>query len=132
MADSLYELLTPYIDQIDHPPSRSTQIIPNTIAVRYIERLSTLSLEALTTTEPQSLSQASNSTLLSLQALSNRSHKSVISSSDHLSRLRTLIPSLASDTWELRNAIPKLDEEAVKFSLSYSKSSENAVLDRRK
>jgi hypothetical protein len=131
MADSLYELLSPYLNQHEETPSASRSP-PNATTVKYIERLSTLSLDSLTTTEPQSLSQTSHSTLLSLQALSNRSHKAVISSSDHLSSLRTLVPSLANDTYELRNVIPKLDEEAIQFSSNYSKSSENVVLDRRK
>jgi uncharacterized phage infection (PIP) family protein YhgE len=99
---------------------------------QYLNRLSTLSLDALQTTEPQSLAQSSHSTLLSLQALSNRSHRAFITSADHLSTLRSSIPQLTREAQQLRDAIPKLDEEAVKFSTKYSKITDNAALERRK
>lgn len=127
MEDSLYELLAPHLQ------SRTTNhdaTDPTTI--QYLNRLSTLSLQSLTSTEPQSLSQSSHSTLLSLQALSNRSHKAFITSADSLSALRTSIPQLSRETRELRDAIPKLDEEAMRFSSKYSKTAENVALDRRK
>ncbi|KAJ5390710.1 uncharacterized protein N7496_001778 [Penicillium cataractarum] len=123
MADSLLELLAPRLES--PPPNDAT-------TSQYLNRLSTLSLDALQTTEPQSLAQSSHSTLLSLQALSNRSHRAFITSADHLSTLRTSIPQLTREAQQLRDAIPKLDEEAVKFSTKYSKITDNAALERRK
>lgn len=129
MADPLFEILIPYFDAPSPrllPPSKSP------VTAAYLNRLSTLPLSSLNTTEPQSISQTSHSLLLSLQALSTRSHKSVIASSDHLSTLRTTLPALAKSTADLRDSIPRLDEEAVLFSETYHKNAENAVLDRRR
>lgn len=122
MADSLLELLAPHLEtpQADE------------ITNQYLNRLSTLSLQSLQSTEPQSLAQSSHSTLLSLQALSNRSHRAFITSADNLSSLRTSIPQLTSEAQQLRDAIPKLDEAAVGFSTKYSKITDNAALERRK
>ncbi|KAL1958231.1 hypothetical protein VTO42DRAFT_4739 [Malbranchea cinnamomea] len=131
MAEPLFELLVPYFDSAD-AASRPRSPATDPTAAKYLNRLTTLSLSALKTTERQSLSQASHSNLLSLQALSNRSHKAFITSADNLSSLRTSIPKLAEETNRLRNAIPKLDEEAVRFSSTYSKNAENQTLDRRK
>ncbi|KAJ5808518.1 hypothetical protein N7474_009787 [Penicillium riverlandense] len=123
MADSLFELLVPQLESPSSPDATTTQ---------YLNRLSTLSLQALQTTEPQSLSQASHSTLLSLQALSNRSHRAFITSADNLSTLRSSIPQLTREAQQLRDALPKLDQVAVGFSTKYSKIADNAALDRRK
>lgn len=123
MADSLLELLAPRLETPQTNDATTSQ---------YLNRLSTLSLDALQTTEPQSLAQSSHSTLLSLQALSNRSHRAFITSADHLSTLRSSIPQLTREAQQLRDAIPKLDEEAVKFSTKYSKITDNAALERRK
>ena len=133
MAESLYELLTPHLASTT-TTSSSRLHAPKQDATtsKYLNRLTTLSLEALTTTETQSLSQSSHSTLLSLQALSNRSHKAFITSADNLSSLRTLIPQLTRDSRRLQDAIPKLDEEAVHFSSKYSRTAENVALTRRK
>src|SRR5450432_3587072 len=112
MADALLELLVPYFDRSSTRPPPS----PNDPVVAvYLNRLTTLPLSSLNTTEPQSLAQSSHTVLLSLQSLSTRSHKSVIASSDHLSSLRTALPALAKSTADLRDAIPKLDDEAVRF-----------------
>ncbi|KAL1971223.1 hypothetical protein VTN77DRAFT_175 [Rasamsonia byssochlamydoides] len=141
MTDPLLELLAPYLDSnatpttTSRPPRSSSSSSPPSVDAttsKYINRLTTLSLESLKTTEPQSISQSSHSTLLSLQALSNRSHKAFISSSDNLSTLRNSIPSLAREVQQLKDAIPKLDDEAVRFSSTYSKTGENPILDRRK
>lgn len=133
MAEPLYELLVPYFDSADAasrpPPPPSSD---STTTGKYLNRISTLSLTALKSTEPQSLAQFSHSNLLSLQALANRSHKAFILSADNHSSLRTSIPKLSEQTQSLRDAIPKLDEEAVQFSSTYSKSAENDILDRRK
>ncbi|KAK1143033.1 hypothetical protein N8T08_007097 [Aspergillus melleus] len=129
MADYLYELLTPHLASGDDSP-----LVPqhNVTTAQYLNRLPTLSLQALQETEPQSLAQSSHSTLLSLQALSNRSHKTFIASSDSLSHLRTSIPQLTRDAQQLRDAIPRLDEEAVQFASKYNRAAENAALEKRK
>jgi len=129
MADPLLELLVPYFDAPSPRPHPSPR---DPITASYLNRLTTLPLSSLNTTEPQSLGQTSYTIQLSLQALSSRSHKSVIASSDHLSSLRSTLPAIAKSTAELRDAIPKLDEEAVRFSETYNKNAENAVLDRRR
>lgn len=128
MAESILEVLAPHVDSTNGAASLST----DATAVKYMNRLTTLTLDSLTTTEPQSISHSAHSTLLSLQALSNRSHKSFITSADHLSNLQSLLPSLARQAKVLQNGIPKLDEEAVRFSTRYTKTGENPILDRRK
>ena len=130
MADSLYELLAPYFDA-----STLSGAVPDSqdpVTTKYLNRLSTLSLASLTTTEPQSLAQASQSTLLSLQTLSARSNGAIIASLDHLSNLSTTLPSLAAAATALQHEIPPLDEKVASFSNKYSRSTENEVLDRRK
>ncbi|KAF8864433.1 Dor1-domain-containing protein [Acephala macrosclerotiorum] len=129
MADPLYELLIPYFDAPSPRPPPSLKD-PNTSS--YLNRLTTLPLSALTTSEPQSLSQTTHSLLLSLQALSKRSHKAIIDSSTHLSTLSTTLPVLAQSTASLRDALPKLDDAAIHFSETYNTRSENALLDRRR
>ena len=130
MADPLYELLTPYFDI--STPSRSVPKLPDSITSKYLNRLSTLTLSSLTSSEPQSLAQSSHTTLLSLQSLSARSNSALVASSDHLSSLSNSLPELAAEAEKLRNEIPRLDEQAVAFSERYSRSGENEVLDRRK
>lgn len=130
MSDTLYELLAPYFDTPDSP--RPVPGAHDNVTTKYLNRLSTLPLASLTSTESQSLSQSSHSTLLSLQSLSARSNSSIVASSDHLSSLRTGLPQLAAEAESLRNEIPKLDETSVAFSENYSKSAQNEVLDRRK
>jgi hypothetical protein len=129
MADPLLELLLPYFDEPSACVSSSSK---DSVASAYLNRLTTLPLSSLNTTEPQSLAQTSHTVQLSLQALSSRSYKSIIASSDHLSSLRSTLPEIAKSTAELRDAIPKLDEEAVRFSETYNKNAENAILDRRR
>ncbi|OAX85021.1 hypothetical protein ACJ72_00613 [Emergomyces africanus] len=131
MADPLYELLVPYFDSMN-VSSRPPPPTSDSVSSKYLNRLSTLTLSSLTSTEPQSLSQSSHSVLVSLQALSNRSHKSFVTAADNLSSLRFSIPQIAVEARRLQNGIPKLDEEAVRFSSVYSKSVENPMLDRRK
>ena len=130
MTEPLYELLAPYFDvEGSEKPVPSLQDATTT---KYLNRLTTLPLEALEGTEPQSLAQAAHSTLLSLQSLSTRTSKPIISSADHLNSLRTQLPRVATDIGTLRNEITALDKAAVKFSEKYSRNSENEVLDRRK
>ncbi|KAL5357773.1 Dor1-like family-domain-containing protein [Aspergillus floccosus] len=131
MADYLYELLTPHLISSD-PSLAPCSPEHDATTAQYLNRLPTLSLQALQETEPQSLAQSSHSTLLSLQALSNRSHKTFVASADHLSNLRSAIPELSRNAHQLRDAIPKLDEEAVRFSSKYSRAAENESLEQRK
>lgn len=133
MADSLYELLAPQLASAN-PDTSSRPRAPEHDATtsQYLNRLTTLSLESLATTETQSLNQSSHSTLLSLQALSNRSHKAFITSADNLSHLRISIPQLTRESRRLQDNIPRLDEEAVQFSSKYSRTAENVALTRRK
>ena len=130
MADPLYELLVPYFDTSSSP--RPLPSVSDQVTAKYLNRLSTLPLASLTSTEPQSLAQSSHSTLLSLQSLSARSNPAIVASSHHLSSLCTSLPQLAADAESLRIELPKFDEQAVAFSEKYSRSAENEVLDRRK
>lgn len=131
MADPLYDLLA---TQFDASPSlpRPVPNIQDSVTAKYLNRLSTLPLASLVTTEPQFLNQASQSVLLSLQSLSVRSNAAIIASADHLSHLSQTIPLLATEAKSLRDGVPNLDEQAVAFSTKYSRSAENEVLDRRK
>lgn len=129
MAEPLYELLVPYFDPETSSPSPPTA---DSVSAKYLARLTTLSLDALTSTELQSLAQSSHSVLVSLQALSNRSNKAFVMAADSLSSLQKSIPHIATETQRLRNAIPALDNAAVRFSSTYSKTIENPVLERRK
>ncbi|KAK3337059.1 Dor1-like family-domain-containing protein [Cercophora scortea] len=121
MADLLYDLLSP-----------KTGAGPDPSSLEYLATLASRPLASLEATEPQSLAHASHGLLLSLQSLAKRSHKQIIESAAHHATLSTSLPALAASTAELRNAIPKLDHEAVRFSTTYNKSSENDVLARRK
>lgn len=131
MADPLYDLLATQFDTSSSPP-RPIPNIQDSVTAKYLNRLSTLPLASLVTTEPQSLNQASQSVLLSLQSLSVRSNAAIIASADHLSHLSQTIPLLATEAKSLRDGVPNLDEQAMAFSTKYSRSAENEVLDRRK
>jgi conserved oligomeric Golgi complex subunit 8 len=128
MAESLHELLVPYLERLD-PSAVPKPSDPAT--AHYLNRFTTLSLESLTTTEPQSLSQSAHSVQLSLQALSKRSHRSIITSADRLSTLSRALPDLATSTNAIHHDLPELDAAATKFSEKYSKSSDNPLLERR-
>lgn len=127
MADPLYELLAPYFDnEASQPSARDPQ------TASYLSRLSTVSFADLTTNEPASLLQSAQSHLRNLQALSKRSHKAVISSSSHLANLSSLLPSFGAQTRALSKDVPDLESAATDFAQKYDRSTENAVLDRRK
>lgn len=131
MADPLYELLTPYFEQ----SSNGSHTIPSAndaTTTSYLNRISTLSLQSLTSTEPSSLTQSSHAVLRSLQALSKRSHRSVITATDHLSHLSELLPTLNTQSEELYNGLPSLESTATDFAKKYDRNSDNTVLDRRK
>lgn len=133
MADPLYELLAPYFDESEISSSQHARPpTANLHTANYFTRLSTLSLGELTTTEPGSLLQSLQSHLRNVQALSKRSHKAVISSDSHLGSLGSLLPSLESQSTTLHDDIPGLENAAAEFARKYDRSTENAVLDRRK
>lgn len=126
MADLLYDLLA------SQPSSDLAKTPPDESSFAYLNHLASQPLSSLDKAEPQSLSQSSHSLLISLQSLSKKSYKPIIESASHHASLQTALPALATSTAELRHAIPKLDNEAVKFSSTYNKASENDVLARRK
>lgn len=130
MADPLYELLIPYFDAQDAHFTRPAPTDP--VTIQYLARLTTLPVQALTSSEPLSLSQSSQSILRSLQALSKRSHRPIISSDDHLSHLRTVLPNIARDAATIHDQLPQLETAAQSFAEKYSKSAENPILDRRR
>ena len=131
--DPLYELLAPYFDRPDSPLSHlSPPAASNPQTADYLNRLSTLSLSNLASTEPASLIQAVQSHLRNLQALSKRSHKAIINSSSHISNLSALLPSLDSQAQDLHDGVPELEFAAASFAAKYDRSTENTVLDRRK
>ncbi|KAK4941602.1 hypothetical protein LTR10_018479 [Elasticomyces elasticus] len=133
MADPLYDLLRPHLPRSGTSSSSTTS--PE--ISKYLSRLVSLRLNDLTTTEPQSLSQAAHSNLVSIQALSSRSHRTTTISSDHLATLRTSLPSLSSSVDALKAAIPDLDSSAVTFASSYNRAKDdttggNALLTARR
>ena len=131
--DPLYELLAPYFDRPDSPSAHLPPPAANNPQTSsYLTRISTLSLSNLASSEPASLLQSAQSHLRNLQALSKRSHKAVIASSSHLSNLTSLLPSVGSQAAELRNEMPELETATTGFAAKYDRSTENAVLDRRK
>ncbi|KZL80994.1 dor1-like family protein [Colletotrichum incanum] len=127
MADLLLDLL-----DTRQAPGADNNSTPRSIKLDYLSYLADQSPAALTSTEPQSLAQSSQSLLLSLQGVSKRSHKSIIDSASHHASLTRALPTLVADTTDLRNAIPKLDSEALRFSTTYSKSGDNEDLAERK
>lgn len=137
MADLLYDLLRPQPPEQVSSPSGQAPVTAGSAdanSLAYLSYLASQPLSALDAAEPQSLSQASHSLLISLQGLSKRSHKAVIDSAARHASLRTALPALAASTADLRGAIPRLDGEAVRFSTTYNRSHEldNAVLARRR
>ena len=131
--DPLYELLAPYFDRPESTLPRLATLSSNDSRVtNYLNRLTTLSLPDLTSTEPASLLQAAQSHLRNIQALSKRSHKAIIASSSNLSNLSLSLPSLKSQAEELHDGVPDLESAATNFATKYDRSTENAVLDRRK
>ncbi|KAF2095658.1 Dor1-domain-containing protein [Rhizodiscina lignyota] len=131
MADPLYELLIPYFDAED--ASQLLQLdSQDPITSTYLNRLGTLTLSALTTTESQSLSQTSQSTLRSIQALSKRSYKPIISSTEKLDQLGLHLRTIASSSTSIHDALPSLEDSAQSFAQKYSKTLDNPILDRRK
>ena len=130
MSEALLELLAPHFEEVAAGKAKPNVQDPTTL--KYLNRLSTLQLSALSTTEPQSLAQASHSNLLSIQALSTRSSKSVVKSIDELKGLQETLPELVDTTAKTRDGVSGLDQSVLRFAEKYSRSGENEVLDRRK
>jgi hypothetical protein len=131
--DPLYELLVPHQEQTTASAhGKPTTSASNAQATTYLNRLSTLSLSDLTSTEPASLLYSSQSHIRNLQALSKRSHKAIISSSSHLQKLQELLPSFGEKAGQLKDELPGLEDAASGFAKKYDRSADNEVLDRRK
>lgn len=130
--DPLYELLVPHQDQTPASVhSKPTTSASNAQATTYLNRLSTLSLSDLTSTEPASLLYSSQSHVRNLQALSKRSHKAIIGSSSHLQKLQDLLPAFSEKAGQLKDELPGLEDAASGFAKKYDRSADNEVLDRR-
>lgn len=128
--DALYDTIAQ-----SAPIDKAGPVLPpasDPTTVSYLSRISTLSISELSTNEPASLSQSSQSHIRNLQSLSKRSHRAVIDSSDHLDQLEHILPSLSQHSNALRNDLPGLEDEATKFAAKYERNTDNAVLDRRK
>ncbi|KAH6621823.1 Dor1-like family-domain-containing protein [Boeremia exigua] len=128
MADPLYELLVPHFDAHGQQRPSPTDAVTNA----YLARLTTLPLDALTTSEQQSLSQSAQSVLRSLQALSKRSHKPIISSADRLQHLQDTLPQIGRNAATVQAELPKLETAAQTFADKYSKSGDNPILEKRR
>jgi len=127
MGDSLYELLVPHLDKFE-----GALVAENAATPQYLNRLSSLSVSSLTSTEPESLAHDSQSLLRSLQALSKRSYKSINTSVNYLAHLREALPELSLNVECLHSVLPNLEADALSFSQKYNRSTENTLLDRRK
>jgi conserved oligomeric Golgi complex subunit 8 len=132
MAESLLQLLEPHLKESNTSDETPRASIQDEATIKYLNRLTTLQLGSLNSTEPQSLSQSLHSTIRSLQAISTRSSKTLVTSADELNTLQKSIPRLAIEAGKLREGISTLDNAAIKFAEKYSRSGENEVLDRRK
>lgn len=122
MADPLLELLLEGSESNKHDDVLARSTSSSSTLSKYLSRLLSLRPSDLTTTEPQSLAQSSQSNTLAVQALSSRSHRSTTTSSDQLASLEQLLPQLGSTVTEVKNSVPGLDESAIGFAETYSKS----------
>ncbi|KAL7892592.1 oligomeric Golgi complex subunit 8 [Trichoderma sp. SZMC 28014] len=98
----------------------------------YISYLAGQPVDALRTSERQLLSQASNSTLLSIQGLSKKSYKAVVSSAESHASLRETVPALSTNVLQLSRLISSLDSQVENFSTGISKAGDNKLIARRK
>ena len=133
--DPLYELLVPSANQTAPSAASGQRTLPpasNAQATTYLNRLSSLSLSDLTSTEPASLLQSTQSHIRNLQALAKRSHKVIINSSSHLEKLKDLLPEFDEKAAHLKEELPGLESAASEFAKKYDRSADNEVLDRRK
>ncbi|KAF2665327.1 Dor1-like family protein-like protein [Microthyrium microscopicum] len=131
MSESIYDLLAPYFD---HVSQESRPEPSDATTTKYLNRITTLSLSDLSTTEPGSLSQTATSNLRSLQALSKRSQKPIISAAENLSTLTAQLPDISKESYNLKHAIPAVESKAAAFAEKYRKSNEASnpvVIERR-
>ncbi|PTB39746.1 uncharacterized protein TrAFT101_007478 [Trichoderma asperellum] len=98
----------------------------------YISYLAGQPVDALRSSERQLLSQASNSTLLSIQGLSKKSYKAVVSSAESHASLRDSVPALSTNVLQLSRLISSLDSQVEQFSTSVSKAGDSKLIARRK
>lgn len=98
----------------------------------YITYLTEHSVDSLRSSEPQFLTQRSQSLLLAVQGLSKRSHKPVVNSAASHASLRQALPVLARRAADLRQSVPRLDSQADYFSATFSRAGESHVIARRK
>lgn len=129
MADPLYELLLPYLDPLDASARPSSD---DPVIKAYLSHLTTLPLSALTSSEPQSLSQTSQSVLRSLQALAKRSHRPIISATDHLAYLGKTLSHIGQDAATIQQEVPHVENAAQKFAQKYARGAENEIIERRR
>ncbi|KAF2227584.1 Dor1-like family-domain-containing protein [Elsinoe ampelina] len=130
MADSLHELLLPHLTS-----TTSTTVVTdstNPTVRSYLDRLTTLSLSHLTTTEEASITHTSQTNFRSLQALSKRSHGSITSAADHLNNLPNLFESLRDQSKSIQNSMTSVEASINDFAQKYERSTENELLERRK
>lgn len=129
MAEALWDLIRSRQNPgEDHAASTTAD---RTI-LTYIDRLSTLSVASLTSTEPEALSHDSQSSFRSLQALSKRSHKAIDTADDAITNLKDEVPNLVKNSQALQSGIPPLETRATSFGEKYSKLSDNPLLESRK
>jgi conserved oligomeric Golgi complex subunit 8 len=129
MSDSLFDLLKQYLPASESAASRE----PSIEQAKYLTRISSLRLNDLTTTEPESLQQSAHSTNVSIQALSSRSYKTTTASFEHLSTVGASLQDIFSSVSDIKDAVPQLDDKAVGFASSYSKLSDtNQAIEARK
>ena len=129
MGDPLLDSLDPYVSEV---AAEERPTLKDATTQDYLDRLTTLPLNALGGSEAISLTQSSQSTNRSIQALSTRSSKTLVESAGELTTLSTSIPKLGLEARRLREGISTLDNASIRFAERYSRSGENEVLDRRK
>jgi len=125
MADALFDLL-----KTQHAVALGS--LSNSQSAEFLNRLTSLSLDSLSSTEPASLSHDATSLSKSLQALSKRSYKPIDTAVQTLLPLQVALPRLASHAVLLDAALPNIEKHTVEFAQKYSKHADNDVLARRK
>ena len=98
----------------------------------YTNRLSTLSISALTSTEPEALHHDRQSLLRSLHALAKRSYKSINAAAESVASVKESLPSLSANVAELQTSLPGIEARTASFSEKYAKPTENPLLERRR
>ena len=126
MADSLYDLIAPNLDQSAVAAGDSKAIS------QYLSHLASLHLHEVDDSEPAFLSTSVKTVTRNLQNLSNRAYRGFTSSAEKLVSLTSTIPEIVSETAEIRKIIPSLEEASSGFSTKYGKSSHSDLLDRRR